>query len=197
MMRSLVFVDCETTGLDPARHELVEVAAIRVSPQTLAVQIEIAMRVRPDRIDDADPESLRIVGFSEEAWSDALPLDEAMAQLEPVLDNAMLAGHNVAFDRSFLDAAWTRVGHRPDNLDYHLLDTATMAWPLLSSGALSSVSLTSVCKHLGIERGREHSALPDARASLEVARRLLPGWEDHVQASAGAQPVLFTDSEAV
>lgn len=185
-MRPLAFVDCETTGLDPVRHELIEVAAIRVHPQTLVVESEVAIKVRPERIEDADPEALRINGYSEEAWADAVSLDEAMAQLAPVLGGAMLAGHNVAFDRGFLDAAWKRVGHRPENLDHHLLDTATLAWPLLSSGMLDSVSLTPVCKHLGIERGEEHWALDDARASLEVARRLLPVMEDHAQLSAFA-----------
>jgi DNA polymerase III epsilon subunit-like protein len=29
----LVFVDVETTGLDPERHELIEVAAVRVLDQ--------------------------------------------------------------------------------------------------------------------------------------------------------------------
>lgn len=185
-MRPLVFVDCETTGLDPARHELIEVAVLRVHPQTLVVEAEVALKVRPERIEDADPEALRINGYSEEAWADAISLDEAMAQLAPVLEGAMLAGHNVAFDRGFLDAAWRRVGRRPENIDHHLLDTATLAWPLLSSGTLDSVSLTPVCKHLGIERGEEHWALDDARASLEVSRRLLPTMEDHAQLSAFA-----------
>lgn len=185
-MRPLVFVDCETTGLDPARHELIEVAVLRVHPQTLAVEAEVALKVRPERIEDADPEALRINGYSEEAWTDAVSLDEAMALIVPVLEGSMLAGHNVAFDRGFLDAAWKRVGHRPENLDHHLLDTATLAWPLVSSGTLDSVSLTPVCKHLGIERGEEHWALDDARASLEVARRLLPTTEDHAQLSAFA-----------
>lgn len=192
-MRPLVFVDCETTGLDPARHELIEVAALRVHPRTLAVETELSLKVRPERIEDADPEALRINGFNEEAWADAVSLDEAMTQLAPVLEGAALAGHNVAFDRGFLEAAWTRVGHHPSDLDHHLLDTATLAWPLLSFGAIESVSLTPVCKHLGIDRGEEHWALDDARASLEVAKRLLPVMEDHVQllAFAGDERAIF------
>lgn len=185
-MHPLVFVDCETTGLDPAHHELLEVAALRVHPQTLAVETEVVLKVRPERIEDADPEALRINGYSEEAWANAVPLDEAMVQLAPVLTGAMLAGHNIAFDRGFLDAAWKRVGHRPEALDHHALDTATLAWPLLTSGTIESFSLASVCTHLGIERGEEHKALDDARASLDVARRLLPVMEDHAQLSAFA-----------
>jgi DNA polymerase III subunit epsilon len=185
-MRPLVFVDCETTGLDPDRHELIEVAAIRVDPRTLKIETELALKVHLERIEDADPDALRINGYTEEAWSDAVSLAEAMQQLAPVLDGCMLAGHNVAFDRSFLDAAWKHVGHRPNGLDHHLLDTATLAWPLLSAGSLDSVSLTPVCKRLGIERGEEHWALDDARASLEVAKRLLPVMEDHAQLSAFA-----------
>ena len=34
----LVFVDVETTGLDPERHELIELGAVRVDPHSLEIE---------------------------------------------------------------------------------------------------------------------------------------------------------------
>lgn len=183
-MTPLAFIDCETTGLDPARHEIVEVGVIRVDGSTLREIDHTDVRVRPERIEDADPEALRINGYSEEAWENATSLAEALEWIAPHLDGAILAGHNAGFDRSFLEAAWRRAGVAPPAIDHHVLDTATLAWPLLVAGAIKSLSLTDVCAHLGIEMKEPHRALADAGRSLEVARRLLP--RGRIAAFAGA-----------
>lgn len=191
-MRPLAFIDIETTGLDPERHEIIEVAAVRVDPRTLAELEDLSVQVRPRRPDDADPTALALVGYSPDAWTDAVDLADALARIKPLLDGAVLAGHNVAFDRSFLSRAWAEAGSRPDDLDHHLLDTATLAWPLLVAGAVDSLSLGPVCAALGIDREQEHRALADARASLEVARRLLPEHTD-----AALTRTLVADEQAI
>lgn len=173
-MRPLVFIDCETTGLDATRHEIIEIGVIRVDGKTLAEIDHTDVRVRPLRIEDADPEALRINGYSEAAWRDAASLPEALDWIAPLLTDGVLAGHNVPFDRAFLDAAWRRTGVAPPVMDYHMLDTATLAWPLLAAGVVTSLSLNAVCAHLGISCKEPHRALADAERSLEVARRLLP-----------------------
>ena len=38
----LCFVDVETTGLDPVRHELIELAAVRVDRHTLEPLVPLA-----------------------------------------------------------------------------------------------------------------------------------------------------------
>ena len=50
-MKDLVFVDVETTGLDPDRHELIEVAAVRVHPHTLEPLDHLSVRVVPERLE--------------------------------------------------------------------------------------------------------------------------------------------------
>ena len=173
-MKPLAFVDVETTGLDPARHEVVEVAAVRVDGRSLEVLGEAEVRVRPERLHEADPEALRVNGLSAARWSDAVPLREALERVMPLLDGAVLAGHNVWFDRAFLEAACRSADVALPLGDHHLLDTAVLAWPLLAAGEVESLSLDAVCGRLGIERPLPHRALADARCSLEVARRLLP-----------------------
>lgn len=180
-MRPLAFVDCETTGLDPAVHEIIELAVVWVDPATWEVQGELALLVRPERIGDADPDALQLNRYNPEAWESATSLQDAMAQIEPLLKGAQLAGHNVGFDRGFLERAWAQVGSRPVDLSHHLLDTATLAWPLFAADVIGSLSLSVVCEHLGVDRGEPHWALDDARASLGVARMLVPVLEDHAQ----------------
>lgn len=173
-MRSLAFIDLETTGLDPAHHEILEIGLVIADPRTLEQRESLHLRMRPERIEDADPEALRINGWTPEAWQDAVPLGVALTRARPLLDGALLAGHNVSFDRAFLDVAWRTAGVARPAMDHHVLDTATLAWPLLAVGLVESLSLDPICRKLGIDVGEPHRALIDARRSLELARCLLP-----------------------
>lgn len=170
--RDLAFVDLETTGLDPERHDIVEIGIVRVDGRTLEVLSELELLVAPDRLADAEPEALQVCGFTEAGWANAEPLSLALARVAPLLEGALIAGHNVGFDWSFLEAAHRRAGLALPKVDYHRLDTASLAWPLVAGGELASVSLDKVAAHLGLERPTPHRALADARCSLEVARRL-------------------------
>ena len=168
----LVFVDVETTGLDPARHELIEIAAVRVDAHTLEPLDHASVRVRPSRLGDADPRALEVNGYSDAAWKDAVSLPTALRRVAPLLDGALVAGHNVGFDWAFLARGFERAGLPLPDVDYHRLDTASLAWPLVAGAEIESLSLDAVCTALGLHRPSPHRALADAMASLEVARRL-------------------------
>ena len=174
-MRPLAFIDLETTGLDPERHEILEIGVIRVDARTLTELDATDVRVHPTRLQDADPEALRLNGYSARRWENATNLAEALDWVAPLLVGATLAGHNVGFDRAFLEVAWRATGGPPPDLDHHLLDTASLAWPLLTEGLVDSLSLAAVCRALGVGLCDPHRALSDAERSLEIARRLLPG----------------------
>ena len=171
--RTLAFLDLETTGLDPERHEILDIGVIRVRGDTLAEITHTDVRVRPERLANACPQALAISGYSERGWRHAAALREALIWISPYLKGASLAGHNVAFDRAFLDAAWERTGITPPAMDHHSLDTMMLCWPLLAAGVVESLSLGAVTDYLGLERPEPHRALADAESSLQVARRLV------------------------
>jgi DNA polymerase-3 subunit epsilon len=183
-MKPIVFLDLETTGLDPRRHEILEIGAVRVDPMTLAILAEAEVRVAPRRLEDAEPDALRVNGYAAKDWTSALGLDVALGMIAPLLEGAILAGHNPSFDRGFLVEGWQQAGVTPPPMDYHLLDTASLAWPLYSAGAIEKLSLSTLCAHFGIERPSPHRALADAHASRELARRLLPSNSMTMRASA-------------
>ena len=168
----LVFVDVETTGLDPERHELLELAAVRVDPHTLEPTDHASVRVRPTRLAAADPKALEVNGYSDEVWRDAVTLATGLRRLAPLLEGALVAGHNVGFDWAFLARGYEQAGLPVPAVDYHRLDTASLAWPLFAGAETESLSLDAVCAALGLCRPSPHRALADALASLEVARKL-------------------------
>lgn len=168
----IAFLDLETTGLDPARHDIIEIGLVLVSAKTLTIVQQHSVRVRPERLEQAEAEALAINGYDERAWKDAVSLREALEELAPLIEGTLVAGHNVGFDWSFLEAGFKRASLPLPEVDYHRLDTASLAWPLHSNHDTTSLSLSEVCRYLGIYRPSPHRALDDARCAYEVAFRM-------------------------
>ncbi|CQR59221.1 3'-5' exonuclease [Streptomyces leeuwenhoekii] len=139
-MTTIAFVDIETTGLDPIRHEPWEIAVIRREPD--GTETEHLWQLRPSTAHlqhAADPEALRIGRYHERA---AVPTDATAAdmlapngpaplavldvtrQIFQALRGTVMVGSNPAFDAAFL--------HRMLQLPqppwhYRVIDTATLA----------------------------------------------------------------------
>jgi DNA polymerase-3 subunit epsilon len=96
---SLVFLDTETTGLDPAHHEVWEVAvAIDDKPIIQVYQLPHSLRT-------ADPQALSLNGY----WGRAnvnRATDAYDLELRDLLAGATIVGSNPAFDTAFLRARW-------------------------------------------------------------------------------------------
>ncbi|MEL7372734.1 MAG: 3'-5' exonuclease [Myxococcota bacterium] len=177
-LRPFVFLATKKTGPDPAVHEIIEFAAIRVDPRMLAVESQQTFKIQPSSLEQADPAALDDAGYDEEAWKDALTYDQAITRILPILDGATLAGHQVALDREFLDQMWQRHGKSPQ-VSRHLFDTVTLAWPLIVDGTVKAMSLDAIAQALEVEREADMpKAMADARASLEIARHLLTPDEE-------------------
>jgi DNA polymerase-3 subunit epsilon len=171
--RSLLFVDVETTGLDPARNEIIELAAVRVHPQLLFVQRELVTRVRPQFPERCGLEAAALNGFDPEKWDDAPDVYDVLKRYAPIAEGCVLVGHNIGFDKAFLTSGFRRAGLEEPKMDHHVIDTASLAWPLVAVGALQSLSLATVCDALGISNEGAHSARRDVARTMEVYRRLM------------------------
>jgi DNA polymerase-3 subunit epsilon len=185
--RPLLFVDVETTGLDPALNEIVELSAVRVHPQLLFIQREMTTRVRPQFPERCSIETAALNGFDPEKWDDAPDIYDALKHFTPIAEGCVLAGHNVGIDKAFLDSGFRRAGLTWPKMDHHVIDTASLAWPLVAVGALESLSLSAVCDVLGVSNEGAHSARRDVARAMEVYRRLMAGR--HAFAPAAAPPV--------
>lgn len=170
--KGIAWFDIETTGLDPELHEIIDIGIVRTSLDGLHVEDVLDLKVRPNRLEVADPSALKVNGFTEAAWRDSVDLEEAVVRALPLLDGAMIGGHNVGFDIRFFGRAARDLGVRP-GWSHRRIDTQSLAWPLLATGVIENTSLDEVCRALGIERPSPHQAINDARAARAVALTLL------------------------
>jgi DNA polymerase III epsilon subunit-like protein len=114
---SLVFIDTETTGLDPNRHEVWELAYAVGHGDVRSGTVYHSLR-------NADPTALRLNGYHDRVTERAAPAD--MQALEEAAKEALtgntLVAANPAFDAAFLRARWGEALWR-----YRLLDVETFA----------------------------------------------------------------------
>jgi len=172
-MRDLTFIDIETTGLEPDYHEIIEVAAVRLSPKTLGIVSQLEFKVRPEHPERCEPQAIQKNNYSTEDWKNALPLIEVLQKLTPVLHGSILAGHNVFFDWSFLHEAYRRTQTVNPDVDYHMVDTVSLAWPLVVAGVIEKPTLRMLCDGFSISNEGAHTAGHDVRRTIEVYKHLV------------------------
>lgn len=175
----LAFIDIESTGLNVDRHEIIQIGIVLVSQNwtgnrpEFEVLEEIELKVKPERIEDAEQAALRVNGYDPSEWVFAYTLPEAMKIFSEKTEGAIMVGHNIAFDFGFIDKAFRITGFT-NKMHYHKLDTVSMAFAkLYHNEDVDRFSLQYLCDHYGIKNKRAHSALPDARATFELYQKLL------------------------
>lgn len=172
--RPLIFLDLEFTGLKVQQHEIIEIGALKTAPKKPFKAIaKFEIKVRPENIQNADKEALKITGYSEDSWAQSLTLKEALAKLDEFAEEGVLVGYNVSMDWAGLDKAYFFLG-RQDPFYYHRIDVMSMAYGrLFSKRSLKRFSLGEVCKYLGIKQQKRHRALDDAYATYLVFKKLM------------------------
>lgn len=186
----IVFIDTETTGLDPERHSLLSFAATLWSNEEpgewMAPQFTVDFQVEDEVV--WSKAAYAVNGINPYAYGreEALTIDRALTRICDTFfyswnltDPLIFGGHNVAFDLSFLraTAGKNKSGYLPSFFNKHIraVDTVTCARLLQAWGELDeniSCSLDSIMRDLMKRAGSEwrsegtaHAALDDALAS--------------------------------
>ena len=101
----LCFLDVATTGLDPKRNEILEIAAIitDAAGETIA---RLDWRCKPSK--PVPEDAARINGYTIAGWKDAVTPGHALRELVRVLQpyrGVTPVGHSIGFDLAFLERA--------------------------------------------------------------------------------------------
>ena len=151
-----LFVDVETTGLDPSIHEIIEICII-TEWQSGSFE-EWHTKIRPERIGDAHPRALEVNGYTAEAWRNAPIMAYVINDIAARVSKGLVIGHNVAFDLGFISAALA--GHGLRRPSHRSFDTMALAYEHLP---LPKVSLDAIRAFFGWSGADAHTALQDTR----------------------------------
>ncbi len=177
-MTRLAFLDIETTGLEPDRHEVYEIGLIVRHPN-LPLELEWRWWLPVD-LGRADPMALEVGRFFERrpqqsrTWSGALQwapdsgkveqatVSEVAASVMELTAGAHLVGVNVSFDASFLKALLRAHGCCPA-WHYRTISVEALAAGLLQ--VPPPWSSDGLARKVGVEPDQfdRHNALGDAR----------------------------------
>lgn len=173
--KNLAFIDIETTGFDMERQEIIEIGCVIAKQQDgVAGDIidEFEIKIKPERLNEADPEALAINGYNEAAWMFALDLKQAMEMFAEKTKECVMVAHNIGFDYSFIAKAFSST-QVENKMFYAKIDTISYALAKLGKNPeVTRFALGALCEHYGIENERAHTALADARATYELYKKL-------------------------
>lgn len=161
-----VVFDLETTGLGPARDEIVAVGAVRIVNRRILTGETFERLVDPGM--PIPPQSTRFHGITDTMVAGKPPIAVVLPQFHAFARGAVLVAHNASFDMSFLAKHEAAAGLRFDN---PVLCTLTLAAALLDD--MKEHSLDAVAERFGIQIERRHTALGDAMATAVLLLHLL------------------------
>lgn len=96
-----VSLDCETTGLDRRRDEIISIGAVRIVGERLLTSERLELLVQPER--GVSPESVRIHRLRERDVAQGLPPAEAARRLLHFIGSRPLVGYYLEFDVAMLN----------------------------------------------------------------------------------------------
>lgn len=184
-----VYFDFETGGILESQPNI-QLAAVVIEDAT---GIEIDSFERKIKFDPAlcDPKALEMNHYTAEAWKDAIPVGQVVAQFSKFLfphqciemisqrtgkpySVAKMGGYNAqTFDWPRLKAMY---GSSFLPCSYHVRDVLqrAMAWfdEHGSAERPKNLKLSTVCEYFKIDSAGAHEALADVRLTAALARRL-------------------------
>lgn len=157
----LVFIDVETTGLEPVKGDAVcEIGAFKFREDTLINKFHTLVNPQM-RI---PYEASKIHNIYDEEVKDAPTFGEIVEELMNFLKNSVICGYNIGFDLEFLNAELKRINYPPINLP--TLDVLGMARKVFPH--LGQYNLAYLARYLNVESLGFHRALDDALVASKI-----------------------------
>ena len=155
MNGDLVAFDLETTGLNPASDEIIEIGAVRFRDGVAIDTFESL--VKPSK---PIPEDItHLTGIHQEDVADAPGIDALLPRIKRFFGDAPVIAHNAGFDLSFM----RRHGLLRKNPAIDTLDLASMTLP-----SSPRYGLGALAAQQGITLDNAHRALADAMATGQL-----------------------------
>ena len=164
-IRTALFVDVETTGLDAARHEIIELAMVPFTYEREGriCEVKEPFHALQQPKDPITPEITKITGITDEMVA-GKAID--WAKVTSLVESAdLILAHNAGFDRQFLERACEAFEHKPWGCSNSQVDWAAEGFEGTRLGYLVAGAGYFFEKH---------RALNDCYAAVELLAHVLP-----------------------
>lgn len=173
-MERQIFLDTETTGLDPNKgHRITEIGCLEMINRRLTGR-RFHTHLNPER--EVDPGAAQISGLTFEFLQDKPKFSEIADEFLEFVEGSELIIHNASFDIGFLNNEIKLLKHPIQNLDsiVRVFDTLTLARQLHPG---QKNNLDALCKRYGIDNSHRvfHGALLDSEILSKVYLHMTAG----------------------
>lgn len=162
--RGYVVIDVETTGLDPAHNEILEIGALRIIEHKISERFSAMIHPKcpiPQDIMD-------LTGITQQMADKGIELKKALEEFWDFLGQSVVIGHNLSFDLAFLKKASVDTGISiPVNSCF---DTLTLARRRVQD--IADYRLETLAGYFEIKPERFHRALEDCYTTFQIYEKL-------------------------
>jgi DNA polymerase-3 subunit epsilon len=172
LLKNEIFVclDCETTGLEPEKDRIIEVAAVVFQDDTILDSYETLI----DPEIQIPEESIAIHHISNQMVQGKPKIQEVLPRIIKMINKHILVGHGIPFDISFLEKA-AKLHCVPNTLSSHpFFDTLRLA-RLYGESPVNS--LEKLREHFNIAAEGAHRAMNDVVVNIEVFKYLVKNFK--------------------
>lgn len=172
MQKNIIVFDVETTGLDPEKDRIVQLAIVHFCPGKRWAEMEAWVTLAHPVVDISAGAAL-VHSFEPKELEKHPPLEKKIKGILKILSRGdVFVAYNAPFDISFIEATARRAGVE-DALPFN---SRNVVDPLVLSRGLYPAhrghKLAQVAARLGVLSGVTHDALWDSMAAADVLIRM-------------------------
>ena len=172
--------DLECTGLEPERHEIIQIARVVIDTveKTTIPGLTTSEYILPTRWDQRDHTAMKVNGLtSEKLQAEGISAKLALREFGSGVNwsETVLAAWGVDFETKFLRDAFRRID-RVVPFTFKVIDVRSLGHlPRAKLGFTDYMGLGESCDYYGVpfDSGKAHDALYDATKTAELALALL------------------------
>lgn len=160
-----VTLDCETTGLDVHRDQIISIGAVRIAGNRLLTSQRLELLVRPERALKA--QSVRVHRLREQDVAHGVDPEQAMRRLLDFIGSRPLVGYFLEFDVAMLNREiWPLLGvHLPQpkiEVSALFYEYKNRQLPAHERGGTIDLRFATMMNDLALPLRDAHDALNDA-----------------------------------
>lgn len=165
-MKDWVSIDIETSGLNPAVHEIIEVGMCGSDGSQWEASLDFD-------IAKASPKALAVNGWGKRQFAAQMGVGAVLSQLASVFSNGrLLVASPAHFDVGFLEALFRKNGLQPPWGYRSVVDIKSFACARF--GVLTDLENSEIARMLDIpEPPNKHTALADAMWQRDIFEALI------------------------